>query len=87
MMTIFLLDVGRCNCGVCECNSGWSGEACDCTLDETPCFDKSTDALNPAVPCNGNGQCTCGICACGEAEEGGMVCFYSQILGYQYTIF
>uniref|UniRef100_F6QBL6 Integrin beta n=1 Tax=Ciona intestinalis TaxID=7719 RepID=F6QBL6_CIOIN len=71
------LGFGKCNCGVCECQNGWKGKACDCTLDQTECYDLSPDAVDSSKPCNGNGECECGQCVCnsrGGAKFRGQYC-------------
>ena len=70
-----ILDAGKCKCGVCECNSGWSGSKCECNEDPALCIDEGLDAIDKTKPCNGNGECRCGECVCGEAPGGGTVSF------------
>ncbi|XP_076824732.1 uncharacterized protein LOC143470465 [Clavelina lepadiformis] len=64
---------GTCNCGNCECNDGWQGRACECTLDTSACFDTSPNAIDSTQPCNGNGECECGVCSC-FSEYPGQYC-------------
>jgi integrin beta 1 len=28
---------GRCDCGICKCNQGWSGSDCKCSTDNSTC--------------------------------------------------
>lgn len=57
---------GKCNCQSreCECGSGWTGEACDCTRNQKDC-------LVDGEICAGNGVCTCGECTCTDIGEVG----------------
>lgn len=32
------LSRGQCTCGVCKCNSGFTGDSCDCSIDKSPCM-------------------------------------------------
>ena len=70
---LFSVDLGTCNCGNCECNDGWKGKACECTLDTSECFDTSSDAIDSTQPCNGNGECECGVCSCFSGQGGAKV--------------
>lgn len=58
-------DHGKCDCGRCICENGWSGEACGCSSTNTTCI-----APNSTDICSGNGNCNCGQCACNETEDG-----------------
>lgn len=56
---------GTCVCGKCECQSGWTGLACDCR--------NSTDTCMPpggGEVCSGHGTCECGVCKCAQDEQG-----------------
>ncbi|XP_060584160.1 integrin beta-like protein 1 [Ruditapes philippinarum] len=49
---------GRCSCGQCECEPGYTGEACECPTSSDSCM-----ASNGMI-CNGVGNCVCGECMC-----------------------
>ena len=58
---------GQCHCGQCECDAGWTGDACDCSSEVSAC-------LSPdGVTCSGHGSCVCGECKC-EDEYSGQLC-------------
>ncbi|KAL4624645.1 integrin beta-1-like [Arapaima gigas] len=59
---------GRCECRVCICEANYSGSACDCSKDITPCL-----AANKQV-CNGRGVCECGTCRCTDPKYQGPTC-------------
>ncbi len=50
---------GRCDCGKCNCFPGWSGDACQCSLNSDTCIEPGD-----IMPCNGHGDCVCGKCVC-----------------------
>lgn len=50
---------GKCICKECNCNPGWTGEACDCSLDDRQC-----KAEMDSEVCSGRGSCECGVCHC-----------------------
>ncbi|GFO10079.1 integrin beta [Plakobranchus ocellatus] len=55
---------GRCSCGKCICvKDKWSGDNCECSLDQTACM-ATTGTL-----CNNNGTCNCGKCDCDEGSK------------------
>ncbi|XP_003375399.1 putative integrin beta-5 [Trichinella spiralis] len=55
---------GRCECGICKCESGWSGSACDCPTDDMHCIAKN------GLVCAGHGSCECGECVCRDKYSG-----------------
>ncbi|GBP10848.1 Integrin beta-PS [Eumeta japonica] len=50
---------GRCVCGKCVCDPKYTGSACDCLLDQSPCVSPENGEI-----CSGNGHCSCGKCIC-----------------------
>lgn len=63
---------GICKCRVCECFPNFTGSACDCSLDTTPCM-----ASNGQI-CNGRGTCECGTCNCTDPKFQGPTCEMCQ---------
>ncbi|XP_033219154.1 integrin beta-PS isoform X2 [Belonocnema kinseyi] len=56
---------GKCGCkGICECEDGWTGKACECRSTTDTCIEPGTD-----LPCSGKGSCKCGQCEC-NVEDG-----------------
>ncbi|XP_055593573.1 integrin beta-nu [Uranotaenia lowii] len=53
-------DRGECQCGLCLCNPGFTGEHCECT-ECIPLF---------GLICSGHGDCDCGACRCHEGWDG-----------------
>ncbi|XP_037049499.1 integrin beta-PS-like [Bradysia coprophila] len=54
---------GLCDCGICECQPGWIGEACDCRNSTETC-------MRHGKVCSDHGTCECGACRCSVTEEG-----------------
>ncbi|XP_075991986.1 integrin beta-PS-like [Anticarsia gemmatalis] len=50
---------GSCIRNQCECDSGWDGNDCSCTLSPKTCYAPHSKQL-----CSGNGDCKCGKCHC-----------------------
>lgn len=63
---------GICKCRVCECFPNFTGSACDCSLDTSPCM-----ASNGQI-CNGRGTCECGTCNCTDPKFQGPTCEMCQ---------
>ncbi|CAL8370524.1 unnamed protein product [Arctogadus glacialis] len=68
-------DRGYCDCGVCECDEGWFGEACqfqeECNL---PSKKSRELCRNPqGVVCSNAGTCHCGSCMCHDPDGRGLV--------------
>lgn len=56
---------GTCECGgICNCEAGWTGDACQCPDSTTVCV--KPDGNN--LICNGHGTCNCGKCECLDEE-------------------
>ncbi|KPJ15040.1 Integrin beta-PS [Papilio machaon] len=54
---------GECVCGKCACKPDYTGPACQCPLDETPCLAPNGKS------CSGHGHCVCGQCVCDVDED------------------
>ncbi|XP_011419534.3 integrin beta-1-B isoform X1 [Magallana gigas] len=61
------LSRGQCICGVCNCNSGFTGDSCGCSTDKSPCMYNNLE-------CNGAGVCECGKCKCTNPKYFGSHC-------------
>ncbi|XP_055521136.1 integrin beta-1-like [Leucoraja erinacea] len=59
---------GACDCGVCRCSPGFTGNACDCSLDVSSCVSAN------GMLCNGQGVCKCGKCTCTGPKFQGLTC-------------
>ncbi|KAJ8247068.1 hypothetical protein GJAV_G00258400 [Gymnothorax javanicus] len=62
---------GNITCGVCSCESGYSGQQCECQLgskDETEM--KMACSRDNGTECSGLGDCVCGVCQCHTSEDG-----------------
>ncbi|KAG5882993.1 hypothetical protein JTB14_004332 [Gonioctena quinquepunctata] len=56
---------GNCDCGVCECQGGYTGDACQCDEREDSCYSPGTNSNK----CSGHGNCICGKCECHVDEN------------------
>ncbi|CAH4035475.1 unnamed protein product [Pieris brassicae] len=62
-------------CGVCQCNKGWSGPKCDCSIEDeaasaallSQCREPNSTRL---LTCSGAGDCLCGKCECDRGFSG-----------------
>uniref|UniRef100_A0A8C4QFX3 Integrin beta n=1 Tax=Eptatretus burgeri TaxID=7764 RepID=A0A8C4QFX3_EPTBU len=59
---------GNCHCGMCRCHNGWTGDACNCTMQTYTC--ESPDGRM----CSDRGQCVCGQCECTSPGSSGKTC-------------
>ncbi|KAL4711476.1 hypothetical protein ACJJTC_000492 [Scirpophaga incertulas] len=62
-------------CGVCQCNKGWSGPSCDCSIEDaaaSAALEAQCRAPNASRPlaCSGAGDCVCGRCQCDRGFSG-----------------
>ncbi|XP_072945113.1 integrin beta-nu [Epargyreus clarus] len=62
-------------CGVCQCNKGWSGPQCDCSIeDEAASANLQAQCRAPNstnyLACSGFGDCLCGKCQCDNGFSG-----------------
>ncbi|KAI8439535.1 hypothetical protein MSG28_013282 [Choristoneura fumiferana] len=62
-------------CGVCQCNKGWSGPSCDCSIEnEAASMALVSQCRDPTsanhMPCSGAGDCLCGECECDPGFSG-----------------
>ncbi|CAG4956713.1 unnamed protein product [Parnassius apollo] len=62
-------------CGVCQCNKGWSGPSCDCSIeDESASAILMSQCREPnstrSIACSGAGDCVCGECQCDRGFSG-----------------
>ena len=89
----FIPNSPRCNgqgndkCGVCECNDGFTGEACDCDLNSLISGDNEDNdifarckSVSPSTGeitvCSDRGVCECGTCFCSNSTTGAI---YGQL--------
>ena len=61
---------GTDECGLCKCDSGWSGEHCDCN--ESSPAENRLQCLGPNATklCSDRGECICGSCLCDDGYKG-----------------
>ncbi|CAH0725680.1 unnamed protein product, partial [Brenthis ino] len=60
-------------CGVCQCDAGWSGPACDCSVEDegaSAALQAACRAPGDARACSHAGDCVCGRCRCDRARSG-----------------
>ncbi|XP_053610846.1 integrin beta-nu [Plodia interpunctella] len=60
-------------CGVCQCDNGWSGPKCTCSIaDDTASTELMMQcrAPNSTRSCSGAGDCLCGKCQCDPGFQG-----------------
>ncbi|XP_014371392.2 integrin beta-nu [Papilio machaon] len=60
-------------CGVCQCNKGWSGPSCDCSISDEAAsarLQAQCRAANTTRTCSGAGECMCGECVCDRGYTG-----------------
>ncbi|KAI8124086.1 Integrin beta-PS [Lucilia cuprina] len=57
-------DHGVCECGICNCKPGWTGDACDCKASN-----ETYISPNDGKICSGQGECECGVCKYKKIKE------------------
>ncbi|KAK4473007.1 hypothetical protein MN116_004203 [Schistosoma mekongi] len=69
---------GHLHCGECKCQSGYSGDFCECSAESSAEGDATMLAqcteLGVKEPCSGRGRCVCGKCKCNLARYEGKYC-------------
>jgi len=67
---------GNTTCGICNCESGWSGPNCQCESKQTTkqLVEKCMENTNEAAACSGEGECDCGSCKCSSRKRFGDYC-------------
>ncbi|CAL7940439.1 unnamed protein product [Xylocopa violacea] len=58
------------NCGLCKCDTGWSGETCDCDERSPVNNIKQCTKENSTEICSKRGECVCGKCFCDSGFKG-----------------
>uniref|UniRef100_A0A803SXC9 Integrin beta n=1 Tax=Anolis carolinensis TaxID=28377 RepID=A0A803SXC9_ANOCA len=61
---------GKIDCGICRCDSGFTGKNCDCKTGgkSSKELEKSCRKDNASVICSGLGDCVCGQCVCHTSD-------------------
>ncbi|EPY72984.1 hypothetical protein CB1_060782075 [Camelus ferus] len=66
---------GKCDCGKCKCDEGWSGDACQypthCDLTRKKSNQMCKNSQD--VICSNAGTCHCGRCKCDDSDGNGLV--------------
>lgn len=57
-----------CDCGECQCDTGWTGEYCNCSSSTDACVSED------GAVCSGRGRCECGRCVCSVPGASGETC-------------
>ncbi|KAH8855380.1 Integrin beta-2 [Schistosoma japonicum] len=69
---------GHLHCGECKCQSGYSGDFCECSAESSAEGDATMLAQctesGVKEPCSGRGRCVCGKCKCNLARYEGTYC-------------
>ncbi|KAI8427302.1 hypothetical protein MSG28_001889 [Choristoneura fumiferana] len=65
---------GDCSDGVCTCNAGWTGKACECP-------ESKADCIHNGMECNNRGRCHCGQCKCFELSQWDVRLYHDNICG------
>lgn len=56
---------GRCVCGGCVCDIGWTGNSCECSTETHAC------RMETGELCSARGDCVCGQCQCHAIASAG----------------
>ncbi|KAK1341962.1 hypothetical protein QTO34_016714, partial [Cnephaeus nilssonii] len=66
---------GKCDCGKCKCDKGWSGDACqyptNCDLTKKKSNQMCKNSQD--IICSNAGTCHCGRCKCDNSDGNGLV--------------
>ncbi|XP_050018118.1 integrin beta-2-like protein [Alexandromys fortis] len=68
---------GVMECGVCRCNSGYTGKNCECQTQgqSSQELQRSCQKDNSSLVCSGLGDCICGRCECHTSDDPNKVIF------------
>ncbi|XP_075817410.1 integrin beta-2-like protein isoform X2 [Microtus pennsylvanicus] len=68
---------GVMECGICRCNSGYTGENCECQTQgqSSQELQRSCQKDNSSLVCSGLGDCICGRCECHRSDDPSKVIF------------
>ncbi|XP_048510673.1 integrin beta-nu isoform X2 [Athalia rosae] len=61
---------GKNECGLCECETGWSGETCDCHESTGHGINSQCINQKDTFACSNRGECFCGQCSCDPGYNG-----------------
>ena len=70
---------GTFECGICNCNPGFIGKSCECSVDDMS-NDSACRAQDSLEVCSGRGLCSCGNCTCDVKENPKEVNFTSYLI-------
>lgn len=57
--------VGTFQCGICQCDDGYSGKKCECQdSNNSKVGEETCRAPGDSRLCSGRGECQCGVCKC-----------------------